>query len=42
MLSQTTGPIGVAVYTAGWRIVNLAMIPHMGLGTATLTVVGAA
>ena len=42
MLSLTTGPIGVAVYTAGWRIVNLAMIPHMGLGSATLTVVGAA
>lgn len=42
MLSITTGPLGVAVYTAGWRIVNLAMIPHMGLGTATLTVIGAA
>ncbi len=41
-LSITAGPVGVAVYTAGWRIVNLAMIPHMGLGTATLTVVGAA
>ncbi|KZX16879.1 multidrug export protein MepA [Methanobrevibacter cuticularis] len=42
MLSFISGPLGVAVYTAGWRIVNLAMIPHMGLGTATLTVVGAA
>jgi len=42
MLSLTAGPIGVAIYTAGWRIVNLAMIPHMGLGTATLTVIGAA
>ncbi len=42
MLSYITGPLGVAVYTAGWRIVNLAMIPHMGLGTATLTVIGAA
>ncbi|MCC7561206.1 MAG: MATE family efflux transporter [Methanobrevibacter arboriphilus] len=42
MLSFIAGPLGVAVYTAGWRIVNLAMIPHMGLGTATLTVVGAA
>lgn len=42
ILSMTSGPIGVAVYTAGWRIVNLAMIPHIGLGTATLTVVGAA
>ena len=40
LLSITAGPIGVAVYTAGWRITNLAMIPHMGLGTATLTVVG--
>lgn len=42
MLSITAGPLGVAVYTAGWRIVSLAMIPHMGLATATLTVVGAA
>ena len=42
MLSLTAGPLGVAVYTAGWRIVTLAMIPHMGLGTATLTVIGAA
>ncbi|MCL2115060.1 MAG: MATE family efflux transporter [Methanobrevibacter sp.] len=42
ILSQTGGPIGVAVYTAGWRIVSLAMIPHMGLATATLTVVAAA
>jgi putative MATE family efflux protein len=42
MLSQTAGPLGVAIYTAGWRIVSLAMIPHMGLATATLTVVGAA
>ena len=42
ILSVTSGPIGVAVYTAGWRIVNLAMIPHIGLGTATLTVGGAA
>lgn len=42
MLSFISGPLGVAVYTAGWRIVNLAMIPHMGIGTATLTVVGAA
>jgi putative MATE family efflux protein len=42
MLSFTAGPLGVAIYTAGWRIVSLAMIPHMGLGTATLTVVGAA
>jgi len=42
ILAVTSGPIGVAVYTAGWRIVNLAMIPQIGLGTATLTVVGAA
>lgn len=42
ILSVTAGPMGVAVYTAGWRIVNLAMIPHIGLGTATLTVIGAA
>jgi len=40
LLAVTTGPLGVAVYTAGWRIVNLAMIPQIGLGTATLTVVG--
>ena len=40
LLSITAGPIGIAVYTAGWRIANLAMIPQIGLGTATLTVVG--
>ncbi|MDR0900237.1 MAG: MATE family efflux transporter [Methanobrevibacter sp.] len=42
MLSLSAGPLGIAVYTAGWRIVNFAMIPHMGIATATLTVVGAA
>ena len=42
MLVITGGPEAVAVYTAGWRIVMLAMIPPIGIGTATITVAGAA
>lgn len=36
------GTVAVATYTAGMRLVQMAMIPLMGLGTAVLTVVGAA
>lgn len=42
MLVITGGTTAVAVYTAGWRIVMLAMIPPIGIGTATITVAGAA
>ncbi|MDL2246534.1 MATE family efflux transporter [Methanobrevibacter sp. OttesenSCG-928-K11] len=36
------GTIAVAAYTAGMRIIQLAMIPIIGFGTAVLTVAGAA
>lgn len=39
MVSSTTQ---VAIYTASMRIIQMSMIPLMGLGTALLTVVGAA
>ncbi len=42
ILVITGGAAAVAVYTAGWRIVMLAMIPPIGIGTATITVAGAA
>ena len=42
MLVITGGTEAVAVYTAGWRLVMIAMIPAIGIGTAAITVAGAA
>ena len=42
MLVLAAGTTAVAVYTASMRIVQLAMIPLLGLGTAVLTVSGVA
>lgn len=42
ILVIVSGNAAVAIFTAGWRIVNIAFIPHIGLGTAILTVGGAA
>ncbi|MDD3985590.1 MAG: MATE family efflux transporter, partial [Methanobacterium sp.] len=42
MLVITGGTDAVAVYTAGWRIVMIAMIPAIGIGTAAITIAGAA
>lgn len=42
MLVIVGGTVAVAVYTAGMRILQLFMIPLIGLGTAILTVTGAA
>ncbi|MBE6500600.1 MAG: MATE family efflux transporter [Methanobrevibacter thaueri] len=42
MLVLASGTDAVAVYTASMRIVQLAMIPLIGLGTAVLTVSGVA
>lgn len=42
MLVITGGTEAVAVYTAGWRLVMIAMIPPIGIGTAAITVSGAA
>ncbi len=40
MLTIVSGPVAVAVYTAGWRIINIGMLPAIGVGTAAITVVG--
>lgn len=42
MLVIVAGTSAVAVYTASLRIVQLAMIPLIGIGTAVLTVAGVA
>ena len=42
MLVMADGTTAVAVYTASMRIVQLAMIPLIGIGTAVLTVAGVA
>ena len=42
MLVLVAGTTAVAVYTASMRIVQLCMIPLIGLGTAVLTVAGVA
>lgn len=42
MLVVTGGAAAVAVYTAGWRVVMMVMILPIGIGTAAITVAGAA
>ena len=42
MLTLVAGPIAVAVYTAGWRIINIGMLPAIGIGTAAISVAGVA
>ena len=42
MLTMVSGPVAVAVYTAGWRIINLGMLPAIGVGTAAISVSGVA
>jgi putative MATE family efflux protein len=42
ILVITGGAEAVAVYTAGWRVVMMAMIPPIGIGTAAITVAGVA
>ena len=42
MLTIVSGPVAVAVYTAGWRIINLGMLPAIGVGTASISVAGVA
>lgn len=42
MLTLVAGPVAVAVYTAGWRIINLGMLPAIGVGTASISVAGVA
>ena len=42
VLTIVSGPTSVAVYTAGWRIVNIGMLPAIGIGTAAISVAGVA
>ncbi|MBE6499956.1 MAG: MATE family efflux transporter [Methanobrevibacter thaueri] len=42
MLTIVSGPMAVAVYTAGWRIINIGMLPAIGVGTAAISVAGVA
>ena len=42
MLTLTGGTTAVAVYTAGWRVINFGMLPAMGVGTASISVAGVA
>lgn len=42
VLVMTGGAEAVAIYTAGWRVVMMAMIPPIGIGTAAITVSGVA
>ena len=42
MLTIVSGPTSVAVYTVGWRIINIGMLPAIGVGTAAISVAGVA
>lgn len=42
LLVATAGTDAVAVYTAGWRVVFFAIIPMVAIGTAVISVAGAA
>jgi putative MATE family efflux protein len=42
ILAGVAGTDAVAVYTTGWRVVMFAIIPIIGLGTAVVSVTGAA
>jgi putative MATE family efflux protein len=42
MLVSVAGTDAVAVYTAGWRVIMLAIIPMVAIGTAEISVAGAA
>ena len=39
--AANAGDDGVAVYSTGWRVVQLAILPMLGLATAIVTVTGA-
>ena len=42
MLTIVSGSVAVAVYTAGWRVIALGLLPAIGVGTAAITVSGVA
>ena len=42
ILAIAAGTTAVAVYTAGWRLVQIGIMPAIGIGTAAITVAGVA
>ena len=42
MLVIVGGTVAVAVFTAGWRLIALGIVPVLGIGVAGITVAGAA
>jgi putative MATE family efflux protein len=42
ILVRVAGTDGVAVYTAGWRVATIAILPLLGIATAVVSVSGAA
>ena len=42
VLAMVAGTTAVAVFTAGWRIVTIVLVPNIGIATAALTVAGVA
>ncbi len=42
MLTLVSGSVAVAVFTAGWRIISIGMLPAIGVGTAAISVSGVA
>ena len=42
IVASVGGPDGVAVYTTGWRVISLAVLPMLGVASAVTSVTGAA
>lgn len=42
MLTISAGTTAVAVYTAGWRLIQIGIMPAAGIGTAAITIAGVA
>ena len=42
IITRVSGDAGVAVFSTGWRVVQVATLPILGIGTAVIAVVGAA
>lgn len=42
IVASVGGPDGVAVYTTGWRVISLAILPMLGVASAVTSVTGAA
>jgi len=42
IVASVGGPDGVAVYTTGWRVISMAVLPMLGVASAVTSVSGAA